>query len=158
MITETDIVQLLTSVAQILGNTGLPLVHGSAAELNVNEEPAVFPRLYLDEPLVSKHKISSTGSISTTYKLKLFFCDKSALDAAPQQLRSQIVIMRSYAREFVSRLMQHTYLDGRKVFALQSGTEYILTDVVNLPFDTALTGVLLELDLPVIEYNTNCIV
>jgi hypothetical protein len=30
--------------------------------------------------------------------------------------------------------------------------------VVNLPYDVGLTGVLLEIDLPVFDYNSNCIV
>lgn len=154
-----DIIQCLTAVTQQTGPTGgLPLTHGTPAEQNFEAENATFPKIYVDEPLSSRGIIGQGGGMQTVYEVKLFFADKAVLDATPQQQRPIIMQQRAYAKEFITRLQQFTYNDGRKMFNLQSGAEIRLTDVVNLPFDVGLTGVFVEMDLPVFDYNSICVV
>lgn len=153
-----DITDALNQVATATGTVGLTLTYGTRYEQNKDADNAVFPKLYLDEPLTSHETIRSNGNTSTVYEVKLFFADKAQPDATPQQQRQTIVQMRALAKEFITRLQQQTYTDERKIFNLQSGTQFTLTDVVNLPYDVGLTGVLLEIDLPVFDYNSNCIV
>lgn len=152
-----DIIEALGLVAATTGIGGLTLTYGTRYEQNKDADNATFPKLYLDEPLTSRETIRSAGT-TTVYEVKLFFADKALLDATPQQQRQTIVQMRSLAKEFITRLQQQTYADDRKIFNLASGTQFTLTDVVNLPYDVGLTGVLLEIDLPVFDYNGNCIV
>lgn len=152
-----DITDALNMVAAATG-TGLPLSYGTRYEQNKDADNATFPKVYLDEPLTSHETIRSNGNTSTVYEVKLFFADKAQPDATPPQQRQTIMQMRALAKEFITRLQQQTYTDERRIFNLQSGTQFTLTDVVNLPYDVGLTGVLLEIDLPVFDYNANCII
>jgi hypothetical protein len=152
----TDIIDVLSQTAQQTG--GLALSYGTRFEQNHDGDSAQFPKVYLDEPLTSYETLRSAGNTNTVYSIKLFFANKANLDATPQQQRATIVQMRSLAKEFIVRLQQQTHPDGRKVFNLVAGAQFTLTDVVNLPYDVGLTGVLMEMDLPVFDYNPICIV
>jgi len=154
-----DIVDVLQDVVGLIGaSPALTLTHGTRFEQNKEADNATFPKVYLDEPLRSRETLSSMGNAQVVYPVVLFFADKAILDATPAQQRVTILQMRTYAKEFITRIQAYTYTNGRKAFNFDNGLNYTITDVVNLPYDVGLTGCLLEMDLPIINYGTICIV
>jgi hypothetical protein len=155
-----DIVTVLEEVIGLIGaSPALTLTHGTRFEQNNDGDNATFPKVYLDEPLKSRETIASGGNAQVVYPVVLFFADKAILDATPSQQRVIILQMRTYAKEFITRIQAYTYqANGLKAFNMSSGLTYNLTDVVNLPYDVGLTGVLLEIELPIINYGAICIV
>jgi protein-disulfide isomerase-like protein with CxxC motif len=154
-----DIVDVLQDVVGLIGaSPALTLTHGTRFEQNKEADNATFPKVYLDEPLRSRETLSSMGNAQVVYPVALFFADKAILDATPAQQRVTILQMRTYAKEFITRIQSYTYTNGRKAFNFDNGLNYTITDVVNLPYDVGLTGCLLEMDFPIINYGTICIV
>lgn len=155
-------VDIVTVLSEIVGSIGaspaLVLTHGTRFEQNKDGDNAAFPKVYLDEPLRSRETISSAGNSTVVYPVAMFFADKAILDATPAQQRVTILQMRAYAKEFIVRLQSVQDANGKKYFNVSTGTTYTLTDVVNLPYDVGLTGVLLEIDLPIVNGGAICIV
>jgi hypothetical protein len=155
-------VDIVTVLSEVVGSIGvspaLTLTHGTRFEQNKDGDSATFPKVYLDEPLRSRETIASMGNSTVVYPVVLFFADKAILDATPAQQRVTILEMRTYAKEFVVRLQTAEDANGRKYFDLTTGTSYTLTDVVNLNYDVGLTGVLLEIELPIVNRGAICIV
>jgi hypothetical protein len=154
-----DIVTVLSNVVgQIGASPALTLTHGTRFEQNKEADNAIFPKVYLDEPLQSREVLKATGNTDVVYPVKMFFADMVEPDATPAQQRTIILQQRTYAKEFLVLLTQAQYNDGRRIFNLSSGINVVLTDVVNLPYDVTLSGVFLEMDLPIINYGTICII
>lgn len=154
-----DIIELLDQVAQQINQPdGIAIYHGTAYEQNKEAEEITYPHICIEEPLTSRETIRAAGSITIAYQLRLLFVTKSTLDSTPQQQRPLILSTRALARQFLTQAIKHTYNDGRRVFDISNGLEYTLTDIVDLMYDAALTGVRLEIELPVFEYNGNCLI
>lgn len=154
-----DIVTILSDIIGLIGaSPPLTLTHGTRPEQNFEADNAIFPKVYLDEPLQSRETIKAVGNTDVVYPVKLFFADKADLDATPAQQRVTILQMRTYAKEFITLLSNAQYQNGQRIFSPLKDTTVTLTDVVNLNYDVGLTGVLLEISLPVINYGDICLV
>lgn len=156
-----DITEIVGNIVALVNSGNCDYFFGSKAEQNFYGDKGTFPAVLLDEPLQSDHVLNIDTGNRYGYTLSLFFCDKVANDATPQQLRTVINAQRNIAEEWVNQAAAYTYPSGtnagRKVFNLTGDITYTILDVIDFPFDVHLSGVLLTITLPVYNYNGICI-
>lgn len=145
----------LQTLAAGLPSGAIPLLSGTVAEQNI-DSATQFPRIYVDEPLTSTHTLTSVGTLQTVYNLRLFFANQAVLDHTPAQQQTLIEAMRTLARQFIMAMQTATHTNGQRVFNFSTGSLFRMTDVVNLRYDEGLTGVYLEMDVPMFDYSPVC--
>lgn len=150
-----SLLNYLQTIATGMPSGIIPLISGTTSEQNV-DVTTQFPRIYVDEPLTSTHTLTSVGTLQTVYNLRLFFATQAVLDHTPAQQQTLIEAMRNLARQFIIAMQTATYPNGQRVFNFSTGSLFRMTDVINLRYDDGLTGVYLEIDVPMFDYSANC--
>lgn len=105
---------------------------------NVIADNAVFPIIFLDEPIKSEDTIKSNRIIEEKYKLILYFFDKSNLDLTALQQNVIAENMRTLRREFLLELSKDEKV--KSISGLNTENQFNV-------LDCNLTGCRLFLDL-----------
>jgi hypothetical protein len=140
-------IQILTDI--IAAMTGSPtFIYGTEGWNNFKaDSAAVFPVIFLNEPLMSNDKLAKSGYMEEVYPLKMMFLDKAQIDWTPAQHHTIIDAMRLLRREFINRLQDDDNI--REIDNIQT------TDVFNV-LDMNLSGVLLEIEISLYNSLSNC--
>jgi len=142
-----DIVSYLASVAAQL--TPSPLfMHGEKSFINLKDDADLTNGcVYVDEPITSNDTFLSTGALEEVYNIAIFFGNKSAFDATPEQNQIIIQAQRLVRQKFV-QLMRKDTKNVKKLQEIQS------LDTTHL-FDTQLTGVYVKFKIILIDRDQN---
>jgi hypothetical protein len=140
-------------VASLSG--GPVFIYGEKAYQNLAGDDIDFTNgaAFLYTPLVERWK-TPANTIRPYYQVEMFFAIKSEADMSPSQRRPGIMRMKAIAKEFVLRLQELEDNDGRKL--ISNITNVRPTEAIN-EYDVILDGVVLELEIEVIDYSSLCL-
>lgn len=134
---------------------GPEFIHGDKSYYNETADDIDYTNgsVFLYAPLVENWK-TPANSIRPTSPLLLFFGIKSALDLTPKQRRPGIMQMKALAKEFILRLQELEDSEGRSLLSAIKNIK--VTETIN-EYDAILDGVILELEIDVIDYSSLCL-
>lgn len=127
------------------------------------DKTAVFPIIYLDEPLTSNGEITPADAIRETYPVRYMFLNRDELtptagqrkarfDSTQQQHDLVITEMKSLSKEFITKLYQKKFDNVREIKEI---TGITWTNVRN-EFGANLSGVVLEMDIELNNVDSVC--
>jgi len=140
----------IEAVVQTL--TGNPtFIYGTANELNLLADDAVFPCVFLYPPQNINLSPQINGSVDNTFSISLDFLFKTDFDqytADNESFVSQALFM---ANQFIAKASTYRQGDGR-YFRIKAGDKAKCMPVYN-KFDVNTTGVSLTITLATMYFN-----
>jgi ABC-type microcin C transport system duplicated ATPase subunit YejF len=119
------------------------------------DKTAVFPVIFLDEPISSVDNFSQGGAVDITYNLNIAFLTKSQLSWTAEEHDTVIQAMRNVRREFILRL---------KKIADTSTNQHLFRSISNITtlnamnvFDVNLSGVLVSFQIVPMSEDGICL-
>jgi hypothetical protein len=132
--------------------TGSPsFIYGTANELNLLADDAVFPCVFLYPPQSINLSPQINGSVDNTFSITLDFLFKTDFDqytADNESFVSQALFM---ANQFIAKASTYRQGDGR-YFRIKAGDKAKCIPVYN-KFDVNTTGVSLTITLATMYFN-----
>jgi hypothetical protein len=119
------------------------------------DKTAVFPVIFLDEPISSIDNFSQGGAVDITYNLNIAFLTKSNLNWSAAQHDTVIQAMRNVRREFILRLKKVADTSTNQ-HLFRSISNITTLNAVNI-FDVNLSGVLVSLQVVPMSSDGICL-
>lgn len=146
---------IIDAIKNVVTSVGGTAYNGTDSQNNIKADSVTFPCVFIDQPITAKGKVRQSSVLDKTYTVKIFFADKGNIDNTPTQDQTIIDAQTAICDAFLLAIQSYE-VNSQRIFNMSGGEDFTQYEVLNLPFDVGCTGVILEMDFKLYNYNPLC--